>query len=60
MFYLNYKFYEKGLSAMKLDTRKTSIKCPVCGYVDKVNRASWIILKAEDAASLLIHDMLSA
>ncbi len=36
--YINYKFYERSLSVLEVDAKKTSITCPVCGYVDKRNR----------------------
>ncbi len=38
--YIDYKFNERGLSILEVDTRKTSITCPICGYVDKRNRVS--------------------
>ncbi|RLE65155.1 MAG: hypothetical protein DRJ47_05995 [Thermoprotei archaeon] len=36
--YIDYKFYERGLSVVEADAKKTSITCPICGYVDKRNR----------------------
>ena len=36
--YVEYKFYERGLNVIEVDARKTSITCPICGYVDKRNR----------------------
>ncbi|MCD6487924.1 MAG: transposase [Desulfurococcales archaeon] len=36
--YLNYKFSERGLSVLEVDAKRTSITCPICGYVDKKNR----------------------
>jgi len=36
--YIDYKFYERSLSVLKVDAKKTSITCPICGYVDKRNR----------------------
>ncbi|RLE86455.1 MAG: hypothetical protein DRN04_19480 [Thermoprotei archaeon] len=36
--YIDYKFYERGLSVIEVDAKKSSITCPVCGYVDKRNR----------------------
>ena len=36
--YLNYKFSERGLSILEVDAKKTSVTCPICGYVDKRNR----------------------
>jgi len=36
--YIDYKFYERGLSVVETDAKKTSITCPICGYVDKRNR----------------------
>lgn len=36
--YIDYKFYERGLSVFEVDARKSSITCPVCGYTDKGNR----------------------
>jgi len=36
--YLDYKFYERGLSALETNAKKSSITCPICGYVDKRNR----------------------
>ncbi len=38
--YIDYKFRERGLSVLETDARKTSITCPICGYVDKKNRVS--------------------
>jgi transposase, IS605 OrfB family, central region len=38
--YIDYKFYERGLSVVEADAKKTSISCPVCGYSDRKNRAS--------------------
>gem|GEM_PF-663809 len=38
--YIDYKFYERGLSVIEVDARKTSITCPVCGYTDRRNRIS--------------------
>ncbi len=37
---VDYKFYERGLSVKEVDAKKTSITCPVCGYVDRRNRVS--------------------
>jgi len=37
--YIDYKFYERGLSVIEADAKKTSISCPVCGYSDRENRA---------------------
>jgi len=36
--YLNYKFSERGLNVSEIDAKRTSIACPICGYVDKKNR----------------------
>ena len=36
--YIDYKFHERGLSVEEVDAKKTSITCPICGYVDKRNR----------------------
>jgi len=36
--YIDYKFYERGLSVLEVNARKTSITCPICGYMDKRNR----------------------
>ena len=36
--YIDYKFYERGLSILDVNAKKTSIICPKCGYVDKRNR----------------------
>ena len=36
--YTDYKFYERGLNVVEVDAKKTSITCPVCGYIDKRNR----------------------
>ncbi len=36
--FIDYKFWERGLEVMEVDARKTSITCPLCGYVDKRNR----------------------
>ena len=36
--YLDYKFYERGLSVLEVNAKGTSITCPICGYVDKKNR----------------------
>jgi len=36
--HLDYKFYERGLSALETNAKKSSITCPICGYVDKRNR----------------------
>jgi len=36
--HIDYKFYERGLNIVKVDARKSSITCPICGYVDKRNR----------------------
>ena len=38
--YIDYKFYERGLSVVEVDAKKTSITCPVCGYSDRKNRLS--------------------
>ncbi len=38
--YIDYKFYERGLNVVKVDARKTSITCPICGYVDRRNRVN--------------------
>jgi len=38
--YIDYKFWERGLEVHKVNARKTSIACPVCGYIDKRNRVS--------------------
>ena len=35
---MDYKFYERGLSVVVVDAKKTSITCPLCGYTDKSNR----------------------
>jgi len=43
--YIDYKFYEWGLSVSEVDARKTSITCPVCGYTDKKNRIDKEIFK---------------
>jgi len=43
--YIDYKFYEQGLSVLEADAKKTSITCPVCGYVDKRNRVSKDVFK---------------
>ncbi len=36
--YIDYKFYERGLSVIRVDAKKSSITCPLCGYVDRRNR----------------------
>ncbi len=36
--YLDYKFNERGLNVLEADAKKSSITCPICGYVDKRNR----------------------
>lgn len=36
--YIDYKFYERGLSVLEVDAKGTSITCPICGYVGKRNR----------------------
>jgi len=36
--YLDYKFYERGLNVLEANAKKSSITCPICGYVDKKNR----------------------
>ncbi len=36
--YLDYKFYERGLNVSEANAKKSSITCPICGYVDKKNR----------------------
>ncbi len=36
--YIDYKFHERGLSIIEVDAKKSSITCPICGYVDKKNR----------------------
>ncbi len=36
--YLDYKFYERGLNILEANAKRSSITCPVCGYVDKKNR----------------------
>ncbi|MCE4613411.1 MAG: zinc ribbon domain-containing protein [Desulfurococcales archaeon] len=36
--YIDYKFYERGLSVIGVDAKKSSITCPLCGYVDRRNR----------------------
>jgi len=36
--YLNYKLCERSLSILEVDAKKSSITCPICGYVDKRNR----------------------
>ena len=36
--YIDYKFYERGLTVLGVDAKGTSITCPVCGYVDRRNR----------------------
>jgi len=38
--YIDYKFYERGLNAVEVNAKKTSITCPVCGYTSKRNRVS--------------------
>jgi len=38
--YIDYKFYKRGLNAVEVDAKKTSITCPVCGYTSKRNRVS--------------------
>ncbi len=36
--FIDYKFWERKLSVLEVDARKSSITCPVCGYIDKRNR----------------------
>ena len=36
--YIDYKFYERGLNVLEVDAKKSSLTCPICGYVDKRNR----------------------
>jgi len=36
--HIDYKFYKRGLSVEEIDAKKTSITCPICGYVDRRNR----------------------
>ena len=36
--YIDYKFYERKLNIVEVNAKKTSITCPICGYVDKGNR----------------------
>jgi len=36
--YLDYKFYERGLNVLEANTKKSSITCPICSYLDKKNR----------------------
>ena len=36
--YIDYKFYERGLSVIETGAEKTSTSCPVCGYSDRKNR----------------------
>jgi len=40
IFFIDYKFWERELSVMEVDAKKTSITCPICGYVDRRNRVS--------------------
>ena len=42
---IDYKFSERGLSILEADAKKTSITCPICGYVDKRNRVDKEIFK---------------
>ena len=37
---IDYKIYERGLSVVEVDARKTSTTCPLCGYSDKKNRVN--------------------
>jgi len=43
--YIDYKFYERGLSVIEVDARKTSITCPACGHTDRRNRISKEVFK---------------
>ena len=36
--YIDYKFHERGLNAVEVDAKATSITCPVCRHTDKRNR----------------------
>jgi len=36
--YIDYKFYECGLSVIEVNAEKSSINCPICGYSDRKNR----------------------
>jgi len=38
--FLDYKSHEHGLKARKIDPRRTSITCPLCGHASKRNRVS--------------------
>lgn len=38
--YIDYKFYERGLNVSKINPKRSSIKCPVCGYISKRNRVN--------------------
>jgi len=38
--YVDYKFYERGLSVLEVGAKGTSITCPICGHVDKRNRVN--------------------
>ena len=36
--HVDYKIYERGLSVVEVNARKTSTTCPLCGCNDKKNR----------------------
>ena len=38
--YIDQKFYERRLIVIKVDARKTSVTCPLCGHVNKRNRVN--------------------
>jgi len=38
--YIDQKFYERRLIVIKVDAKKTSVTCPLCGHVNKRNRVN--------------------
>jgi len=36
--YLDLKACERGINVVEVDAKKSSITCPICGYIDKKNR----------------------
>lgn len=55
--FLIYKAAEKGITVEFVDSRYTSQKCSVCGYVSKSNRVSQAQFKCGECGSTLNADL---
>lgn len=58
--YIEYKALERGIPAVYVEAKNTSITCPRCGYVDKRNRRNQSLFRCANCGFQHNADMIGA